>query len=242
MSRFYWRETEEFNLFERFRNVRGREEWRHFLEQLLRFISRTDVARHEIYGELHQLFDGYVRSLDDAQRKSSVKECCVFISHKRCDVQFASRIAWIAVREGFDYWLDVEDPVLPAIAGASMPSPLKEILVAAIVEIALLNATHLIAVHTPQSHRSMWVPYELGRAKSRDIWSSQVSGWFEPGQTPIAGEYTYLMERLQSRLDIERWLRSQPVNRPGYCSRPKLGKIWPGSEPPPLQGEADASS
>jgi hypothetical protein len=238
MSRFAWRrltgpEEQRFSepgpLEQRFpEGAAGYTEWRTFIGQLLDLIGRFNPDSPETFSRLHELFDGYIGALDTVQ--SQVVECCVFVSHKRCDVAIAERIAWVAVANGFDYWLDVHDPILPRIASGDIPSPFKETIIAAIVEMALLNATHLVAVHTPQSHNSLWVPYEIGRAKSRDIWSAQVSGWFQPGKVaPIAGEYTWLMERLGSRAEIERWLRAQCVDRPGCCTRPRPN--WNGDEP-----------
>jgi hypothetical protein len=237
MSTFDWRSATG-NLLERFPdNVRGVEAWQAFIRRLSELMRRTDIGGHEYYGALHGIFDEYIGALDDVQKENPSPECCVFVSHKRCDEDLAARIAWIAVQKGFDYWLDVHDPVLPVIAGSAIPSPLRETIVAAFVEMALLNATHLIAVHTLRSHTSLWVPYEIGRAKSRDIWSSQVSGWFEPGQVaPIAGEYTYLMEQLANRADIDRWLAAQPVNHPPYCTVPK-GTWKRPEEPPKLPSE-----
>lgn len=239
MSRFAWRslvgpEERRFPgpgvLEQRFpEDVAGHREWRTFIGQLLDLLRRgLNPESPETFARLHGHFDDYVDALDDVQPE--VVECCVFVSHKRCDVAIAERIAWVAVANGFDYWLDVHDPVLPTIADADIPSPFKETIIAAIVEIALLNATHLIAVHTPQSHSSLWVPYEIGRAKSRDIWSAQVSGWFQPGKVaPKAGEYTWLMERLGSRAEIERWLHDQCVDQPGCCTKPC--RDWNGDEP-----------
>lgn len=239
MSRFAWRglvgpEEQRFSgpgpLERRFpEGAAGYNEWRTFIGRMLDLIqSGLNPESPEAFFRLHELFDGYARALDAVQPQ--VIECCVFVSHKRCDIAIAERIAWVAVANGFDYWLDVHDPILPMIAGADIPSPFKETIIAAIVEMALLNATHLIAIHTPQSHSSLWVPYEIGRAKSRDIWSAQVSGWFQPGKVaPTVGEYTWLTERLGSRAEIERWLRAQRVDRPGCCTRPH--RDWNGDEP-----------
>jgi hypothetical protein len=47
-------------------------------------------------------------------------------------------------------WLDVHDPVLRFASAALPPGhPVYVIIVAAIIEIALLNCTHVIAAYTP---------------------------------------------------------------------------------------------
>jgi hypothetical protein len=62
--------------------------------------------------------------------------------------------------------------------------PRYALVIAAIIEIALLRSSHIIAVHTLKGLQSKWIPYELGRAKSRSIVSSQSGGWFEAGLAP----------------------------------------------------------
>ena len=82
---------------------------------------------------------------------------------------YAERIAWLASRKaGLEYWLDVHDPVL-RLASAALPPgrPVYAITVAGIIEMALLNCTHVIAAHTPPPNTSwrpsQWIPYELAR-------------------------------------------------------------------------------
>lgn len=230
MSQFDWRKAppnslerfEEPSFLERFEEARGRKQWRWLVEQVLLLIDRAEPRGR--YGELRALLEEYFRQLDSIAQPAQAPTCCVFISHKSCDVKFADWIARIVVERGFDHWLDVENPTLKAVTGAPITSPYYETLVAALVEIALLNSTHLIAVHTARSHTSMWVPYEIGRAKSRRIFSSPVSGWFQPGKVePKAGEYNYLMPRLRYRRHITHWLAGQRVDQPGACKLP--GKV-----------------
>jgi hypothetical protein len=117
---------------------------------------------------------------------------CLFISHQRKDVDYARRIACQADHRHLDYWLDVHDPLL-ALVNQMPGTPLRSLLIAAIIEIALLNSTHVIALHTVNSGRSKWLPYELGRAKAHQVVSYQAAGWFEPGQTAQnCGDYVQL--------------------------------------------------
>ena len=75
-------------------------------------------------------------------------------------------------------WLDVHDPVLRFASAALPPGhPVYVIIVAAIIEIALLNCTHVIAAHTPPPTNTSWRPsqwmsYELrpcSRARGRHL-------------------------------------------------------------------------
>lgn len=159
-------------------------------------------------------------------------ECCVFVSHRRGDKALAERIAWMSCQHGFDYWLDVHDPWLNALSAAPIPSPVKEILTAAIIEIALLNSTHVVAIHSATSAGSKWIPYEFGRAKAHGITTSQACSWFDPTASSIdAGEYTFLAARTHSEHELDAWL-AREAGGPRGCSLPKKG--WSGEEPAPL--------
>jgi hypothetical protein len=64
------------------------------------------------------------------------------------------------------------------------------------------------ALHTINSAGSTWIPYELGRAKARKIFSSQAAGWFDPPKILSSGcpEYVYLAHQTFSHQDVEDWL------------------------------------
>jgi len=70
----------------------------------------------------------------------------IFVSHRLADVPYAERIAWLASRKaGLEYWLDVHDPCCVSRARPSAGHPVYAITVAATIEMALLNCTHVIA-------------------------------------------------------------------------------------------------
>lgn len=115
----------------------------------------------------------------------------VFISHKQGDEHFAIRTAELAVQERLFYWLDVFDPILQSITpgknGASINShlvylsPLQlSLLTAAIIEMALINCTHVIALITEKSRPSRWIPYEYGRAKNSPTIVGDTACWVSP--------------------------------------------------------------
>jgi hypothetical protein len=120
-----------------------------------------------------------------AKRK---KDCRLFVSHRRGspDEEHAQQIAWHATQHGYEYWLDVDDPVLVRVNGQPIASPAKDVLIAAIIEIALLNCSHLLAVITQQSAGSRWIPYEFGRAKLQLVLSDNSSIWLD-NNTSAAG-------------------------------------------------------
>jgi hypothetical protein len=130
-------------------NTRGIEAWRSLVDKIENFAGADPESSD---GALTSFFQD-VHGLGPPARQPA----CLFISHKQEDREIAERIAFLTTGYKFDYWLDVHDPTL-----ARVPSndPRYAVLVAAIIEIALLNSNHIIALHTAQSKDSKWIPYE----------------------------------------------------------------------------------
>ncbi len=168
----------------------------------------------------------------------------LFVSHRMDDIDYGERIAWLASRKaGLDYWLDAHDPVLVYNTYAiPKTDPRYPFIIAGIIEMALLNCTHVIAAHTPARIASskwipsQWIPYEFGRAKSRAVFSTRAAGWFHPCVRPpeSRGEYVLLADVCappvlvssgQSDQAVKHWLRHQ-----GYPRSPK--KTYLGSGTP----------
>jgi hypothetical protein len=103
------------------------------------------------------------------------------------------RIACLADHRGVNVWPDVHNPTLRWLNANPVGAPVRSLLIAAIVEIALLNSTHVIALHTASSLASRWVPYVLARAKAPGVTSVQAAGWFEDPKKPLRhGDYVQL--------------------------------------------------
>ncbi|NUO51341.1 MAG: toll/interleukin-1 receptor domain-containing protein [Polyangiaceae bacterium] len=142
----------------------------------------------------------------------------LFISHSQHDPDFAERIAWLADSRGFEYWLDIHDPLL------SGGGPVPPRVVASTIEIALINCTHLLAVYTKNAFGSVWVPYEYGRAKDRlGILSDSISAWIPTNSTDKPSsvpDYLLLGRQFQVRPlhptpnaepDIQKWLDDELI-------------------------------
>ena len=203
MPRFVWEQVERESAENRYSElVLGREPWRELVKEV-------SAGPPEDYSEA---FDNFLAKLDRLPR-SNPPTCCLFVSHRRSDVKDAQRIASIATHAGYEYWLDIHDPMLNRLNGAAIPSPAKDILLAAAIEIGLLNSTHVIAMHTqhsigPHITLSKWIPYELGRAKARQIRSDQAACWFDQQTQPSAcGEYVYLVVHTRADSEIDNWLK-----------------------------------
>jgi hypothetical protein len=156
----------------------------------------------------------------------------VFISHRKDDVDQAERIAWLACRAGFDYWLDILDPGLAGYPGLSHATEEEARAAALIIEVALLNCTQVIAVMTPITAGSAWVPYEYGRVKDPVPESPQAACWLSPKLKGLPAEYLYLGARLKSEDEIERWLAGER-HRMGFTDPPACP--WHRPIPAPLR-------
>ena len=144
----------------------------------------------------------------------------VFISHRQIDDAYARRIAQLAIHNQFNYWLDVIDldPLRNSQVRAletKLQRPLtafeKDILTAAVIEMALLNCTHVLAVMTQNTVGSQWVPYEYGRVKEPPPLSCEASCWWDYTSLPSANfpEYMFLGEILGIESEICLWFRSE---------------------------------
>lgn len=214
---FDWREVADRPLIDRYGDdVLGFAAWLWLLEQLQDF--RTASPERAV-----AVLEGFLDQLPG--RPARPRPPRVFVSHQRDDVKWAERIAYLSVDEGMDYWLDVHDPIL-IYANQTIDSddPRFPIIIAAIIEIALLNSSHLIATQTKLSLGSKWVPYELGRARDRHLFAQNTGGWFHPDVQPSAfGDYVHLC--LQARggeQQLRAWFKTwvAPKLASGNWSRP----------------------
>jgi hypothetical protein len=136
----------------------------------------------------------------------------LFVSHRQADEPRAREIAVLARAVGFQVWLDAEDALLATIAAwpVTLTGAELAILVAATIETALLNSTHVIAVITTKASGSKWVPYEYGRAKDSSMYSLQAGCWLDADiRDNDVGEYMGLGQTTRSDAEITAWLKAE---------------------------------
>jgi hypothetical protein len=222
MANFDWRQVSK-DIHVRYDDrAIGYSAWRQLIEVLF------EVLRIERFALLLEAFDTFLRQLRELGRGQA--GCRVFISHQRADVLFAERIAYLASAQGFEYWLDVLDPTLQAAMRGTFPPAVQSVLIAAIIEMALLNCTHGITVQTANAQASRWVPYEFGRAKRRWLVSTQVASWFDNGiYQSTQADYLKLGICAQTERELVSWLTTESK----HCG---CGGIagWVGVVPPKL--------
>lgn len=144
----------------------------------------------------------------------------VFISHRQIDERYARCIAHLAATHRFNYWLDVIDldsarNLQVRQIETMLQRPLTDfergILTGAIIEMALLNCTHVLAVMTGNTAGSQWVPYEYGRVKEPLPASVEASCWWDTTSLPLGNfpEYMWLGMIHFKASDITAWFDAE---------------------------------
>ena len=157
---------------------------------------------------------------------------CLFVSHRQIDIEPALRIAYLACCEGFDFWLDVLDPSLSGLPGAGWlgpGTPQKSFAIAAVIEMALLNSTHVMAVMTNNTMGSQWVPYEYGRVKDPVPASPQAACWLDSSISGVElPGYLFLGAMTTTERQVRDWLRFE---REQFWDSSSESCRWTGPEP-----------
>jgi len=184
---------------------------------------------------------GPVKARLGAPARGALTRPRIFVSHRRIDLAKAARIAWLADQEGFEFWLDALDSSLwqlQALVGTGTVSPhQKALATAAIIEMALLNSTHVIATMTINTQGSEWVPYEYGRAKDAKPITIKAGCWVDHtlslGSLP---EYLHLGKETRTEDDIRKWLGSEFISWKQNYGSPATAPAgnWRGTLPAPL--------
>jgi len=227
MANFDWRDAErQRDIFRRYPpDALGLDYWMTLLGNLFELRQSWETEHGE--ERIRALFSDFLNATRGIAPLTRV--CRVFVSHQRADVIYAETIAYFAYKQGFEYWLDVHDPVLPVVNAATLPASVKAVLIAAIIEMALLNCSHVCSVQTQNAKQSRWVPYEFGRAKERRLQSSKAASWFDNGVAPTTAEYLLLGQCLVSTGEVKSWLSSEWS--PDGCRDSK--PLWPPHRPAP---------
>jgi hypothetical protein len=220
MANFDFRHIPE-DLLDRYDDsILGYKAWRELLSELREALGAEHPNR------FFNAFDKFLRKL---KIENQLGPCRVFVSHQINDVKYAERIAYLAHKQGFEYWLDVHDPILKLANQTELPPIMQSILIAAIIEMALLNCTHGISVQTKNAESSRWIPYEFGRAKQRWIVSTQVASWFDKNiYVNSTADYLKLGRCAQSEKDVTVWLDDEFKR----CGCHHTQEPWKGGDEP----------
>ena len=153
MERFNWRwaesGAEHGDLRNRFAEARIDGETRALWEALLDRLNQPNA-------DLFEIEDQFFADADTISESWRARADCVFISHQRADADLGERVACLADHRGVDCWLDIHDPTLIRLGSASISPLVRSLLIAAVVEIALLSSDSCDrSAHAKQSRFAM---------------------------------------------------------------------------------------
>ncbi|HEV8482632.1 MAG TPA: hypothetical protein VGV87_03655, partial [Blastocatellia bacterium] len=76
--------------------------------------------------------------------------------------------------------------------------------IASVIEMGLINSTHVLAVITQNTMGSAWVPYEYGRVKTGlGVTTPQAACWIHNVPASPIPEYLYLGEVATTKQDLQ---------------------------------------
>lgn len=198
MPNYSWLVHVENSLFERFPEwANGIEAWRSYVEAVLTDSSPTR-------------FDEFRASVGPILPTLTCPR--IFVSHRQADLAPALRIAKITNEEGLEFWLDVLDPSLLALqlATCNLKASQVALLTAGIIEMALVNSTHVIVIMTPATRGSLWIPYEYGRVKDVPVVSLRAGAWTHPALVPTDfPEYLALGVVTRTENHVRKWFGAE---------------------------------
>lgn len=84
---------------------------------------------------------------------------CIFISYQRADADYAKEVADYIKSHSIDVYLDIEDEELKYQMQENDPGK-----VTSLIKKGLNQSTHMIAIISPSTYKSPWVPFEIGYA------------------------------------------------------------------------------
>ncbi|MCK6565115.1 MAG: toll/interleukin-1 receptor domain-containing protein [Dehalococcoidia bacterium] len=152
----------------------------------------------------NRYFPGRLNEQVMLKAASAATSVCVFISHKWEDKEAAQVVARELAELGIDYWLDIDDDASVSAAQARDDKALSEA-----IERGIQNSSHLLALLTPRTKGSWWVPYEIGAARAysrslvflihKDL--KDRPAWLSLGQKVIA-----------SKPDLDAWAETLTSN------------------------------
>jgi len=111
-----------------------------------------------------------------------------------------------------------------------------------VIEVALLNYSHVVAIITDQTRGSMWVPYEYSRIKEDQIRSTYTAcRCFIPTTSADFPEYLYLGEMCEDDNQLKTWFKTERDLWEIFMTTPSLScpsnppmvvNFWACNEPP----------
>jgi hypothetical protein len=128
----------------------------------------------------------------------SLTGTCVFVSHQYTDKAFAIEVGNQLKALEIDIWLDAEDVKTQQAAASGDQRKLAEA-----IERGLANCTHLLALISPKTRVSWWVPYEIGSVRGR----SKPLAFFVHKDVSELPAYLVFGREILDQIDFYNWAK-----------------------------------
>jgi hypothetical protein len=224
--------------------VIGLKHWREFIPQLLQTVNQAPdepEIRKTILNQIRDLNDLDSFAFPDGERQPSTPELVailllrrlkkenetrpknncprLFISHRQADKKQALDMAHLTHSCGFAFWIDVLDPNLRILTKDAFSEKLIPLITACIIEMALMNCTHVLACMTSNSQGSFWIPYEYGRITEIPGIAKRACAWMDTSfNRRFIPEYMLLGEIAVNKKGIRSWLKNEKASmKPFHC-------------------------
>src|SRR5277367_1711016 len=102
-----------------------------------------------------------------------------------------------------DFFRSLLNPELLNIPSMALPGQAEAVAMASVIEIGLLNCSHVIALITPNTKGTLWIPYEYGRVKEPPPLSLGAACWVHRDYNDGLPEYLHLGPVLYAEAEIE---------------------------------------
>ncbi|MEC4048955.1 toll/interleukin-1 receptor domain-containing protein [Flavobacterium sp. SUN046] len=136
-------------------------------------------------------------------KEYTMNRTCIFISHKKEDMQKAREVANYVIDCGIDIFFDENDPILSNPETNNDP-----VIVTNAINKALTRSTHMICVVSNKTKESWWVPYEIGYVSNKPPFSTQNIGILLVNDVQILPDYLFLAERIETVQELDSFLKS----------------------------------
>ena len=174
------------------------------------------------------------RSIDFAHGRPTpkarrIRRCSSRIS--RCLTRTGPNGSPEASELGLDYWLDIHNLGFSSKSPASVPAPILAAVIAVVIEMALLNCTHIVSLQTKNARGSRWVPVQLRTPPKSVCRSRQTPFQLVPERhlARIPAATTWPSPSPQRDKDLYAWLGSVA----GTTMPQHPNRIWRGAHSPP---------
>jgi hypothetical protein len=123
---------------------------------------------------------------------------CVFVSHQYADLAVAAEVGNQLKALEIDIWLDAEDLQTQQAAASGDQRKLAEA-----IDTGLSNCTRLLAVISPKTKGSWWVPYEIGSVRDR----SKPLAFFVHKDVGELPGYVVFGQKILDQIDFYNWAK-----------------------------------